>query len=31
MLWGPTVEVDAKSVSVRVAGGSERRLIESLT
>ena len=27
---GPTVEVDAKSVSVRVAGGSERRLIECL-
>ena len=30
MLWGATIEVDAKSVSVRVAGGSERRLIECL-
>ncbi len=30
MLWGPTVEADPKSVSVRMAGGSERRLIESL-
>jgi predicted acetyltransferase len=31
MLWGATMEADAKSVSVRVAGSSERRLIDGLT
>jgi predicted acetyltransferase len=30
MLWRPTMEADAKGVSVRVAGGPERRLIECL-
>jgi predicted acetyltransferase len=30
MLWGPTVEVDARSVSVKAANCSERRFIESL-
>jgi predicted acetyltransferase len=30
LLWGRTIEAEAKRVSVRVAGDSERRLIECL-